>query len=532
MKRICVSACVLAALSALAFGDMASLSKAQYLDKCKGAWAGQMIGVCFGDIYEFKSNGKPVEGPLEAWRPERIKGAIGQDDCYVEMTFLKTLEKDGLNPTYEQAGKDFADTQFPLWHANKTGRDNVRRGIMPPMSGHFENNRHADDIDFQIEADVFGILCPGLAQESNRLGNIFGHIMNYGDGVYGGLFVAGMYAEAYFEDNDVEKVVRAGLACIPPESLYRQCIEDVIRWHTESPGDWLATWHKIEEKWQDDIDCDPGQAFNIDAKLNGAYVAMGLLYGEGDLLKTVEIAVRCGQDSDCNPSNAAGVLCCMKGYTALDASWTRGIAAIEGMNFDHTSYSFKTLIPVCQKITEAIIKQTGGEITEEAYRINRQEPKAPEPLEQWSDQAKILSVPIMPTEMAAWNPSWRLVACGTDMQPGIYRKFSRDNVLLIHPVDKEKPAVIAADISVPPMKKPLLAIDVTSDPKGDFVLKVFVGDSCVKEKPVASHGRWQTVNVDLSEYAGKTIPVRIEAHANGWQFEAAYLASVQLKEGV
>ena len=192
MKRFAVLACALFALSVAAHGAPVSLSKERYIDKCKGAWAGQMIGVCFGDIYEFKSNGKPIEGPLEPWRPERVAGAIGQDDCYVEMTFLKTLEKYGLNPTYEQAGKDFADTQFPLWHANRVGRDNVRHGIMPPLSGHFENNRHADDIDFQIEADVFGILCPGMPRESDRLGNIFGHIMNYGDGVYGGMFVAGM----------------------------------------------------------------------------------------------------------------------------------------------------------------------------------------------------------------------------------------------------------------------------------------------------------------------------------------------------
>ena len=26
----------------------------------------------------------------------------------------------------------------------------------------------------------------------------------------------------------------------------------------------------------------PGTSFNIDAKLNGAYIVMGLLYGEGD----------------------------------------------------------------------------------------------------------------------------------------------------------------------------------------------------------------------------------------------------------
>ncbi len=362
--------------------DTVALSKESFLDKCKGAWAGQMIGVCFADIYEFKSNAKPITEPLEPWKPERIHGALMQDDLYVEMTFLKALEEHGLEITYEQAGKAFADTKYKLWHANRVGRDNVRAGIMPPMSGHPDHNSHSDDIDFQIEADLFGILCPGMPQEAQRLCNIFGRIMNYGDGLYGGIFVAGMYAAAYFEDENVLHVIQEGLRCIPPESTYHQCISDVIHWHAEHPDDWLAVWHKIEEKWQTDEDCLPNNPVNIDAKLNGAYVVMGLLYGGGDVLKTVEIATRCGQDADCNASTAAGVLGCMKGFAALGDHWTSGIDAIRDKPFSFTPHSFDTLIPACQQLTEGIIKKTGGQVEDEDYVILRQQPKAPNTLEQ------------------------------------------------------------------------------------------------------------------------------------------------------
>src|SRR6266566_2753823 len=44
-----------------------------------------------------------------------------------------------------------------------------------------------------------------------------GLVMNYGDGIYGGMFVSGMYAAAFFE-NDPRKVVEAGLATIPARS--------------------------------------------------------------------------------------------------------------------------------------------------------------------------------------------------------------------------------------------------------------------------------------------------------------------------
>ncbi len=367
------------------------LTKEAYIDKCKGAWAGQMIGVCYGGPYEFDWMGKIHEGELEPWKPQRVRGCIGQDDCYVEMTWLSTIEKHGLDVTFEQAGREFAATQFGLAHANKFGRENIRRGIMPPKSGQPEYNKHADDIDFQIEADVLGIICPGMPGECNRLCDVFGHLMNYGDGVYGGMFMAGMYTAAYFENKDIDKVIAHGLACIPAESLYAKCIGDVIQWHKENPADWKATWRKIEERWQDDIDCQPGKPFNIDAKLNGAYIVLAMLYGKGDVIETIDIATRAGQDNDCNPSSAAGVLGCMKGYAALGEDLTGGIAEIETTNFAHTPYSFKTLTPACQRVTEMIVERAGGRVTGRAYYIPIQEPKAPAQLEQWTDQMKIIN---------------------------------------------------------------------------------------------------------------------------------------------
>ena len=76
-------------------------------------------------------NGVAIDEELRPWKPEYIAGAIQQDDCYVEMTFLKALEDHGLDITYEQAGRAFANTEYPLWHANYYGRENVRAGIMP-----------------------------------------------------------------------------------------------------------------------------------------------------------------------------------------------------------------------------------------------------------------------------------------------------------------------------------------------------------------------------------------------------------------
>ena len=299
------------------------LPRSEYLDKMKAGWIGQMAGVGFGGPTEFRHQGEIVpENKLPQWTPGMIN-QFDQDDLYVEMTFLRTLEQYGLGVSSRQAGIDFANSRHPLWHANKAGRDLLRQGIAPPDSGHPALNAHADDIDYQIEADFSGLIAPGLPARAIALGETFGRLMNAGDGLYGGQFVGAMYAEAFFE-RDMTRIIQAGLAAIPSDSQYHECISDVLAWHKEKPQDWQATWSRINDKYHKNLEyrrfsCSknetPPYKFNIDAKLNGAYVVMGLLYGNGDPDRTITIATRCGQDSDCNPANAAGILFTTIGYS-------------------------------------------------------------------------------------------------------------------------------------------------------------------------------------------------------------------------
>jgi len=355
-------------------------------DHISGGWVGQGIGVTFGDKYEFKTCGATVEGELRAWEPEFLERSLGQDDLYVDMTFIGALQAYGPGITMEQAGHAFAATTYALWHANRAGRDNVRKGIMPPMSGHPKYNIHADDIDFQIECDGIGMVCPGLPQQSNNLCDVFGHIMNYGDGVYAGMWIAGMYTQAFFE-RDVKRIVEQGLKCVPPESRLAQCIRDVIAWHAQYPDDWKQTWAQIERKYQDDVDCAPGKPFNIDAVVNSAYVAVALLYGGGDMAKTMEIAVRCGQDNDCNPSSACGVLGCSLGLSRIEEKYKSHLPKLAGRNFKHTSYSYDTIPDACLDVAAEVIKQAGGRIAKEGDTtyafIPVEEPVPPATLEQW-----------------------------------------------------------------------------------------------------------------------------------------------------
>jgi hypothetical protein len=375
------------------------LSRAALEDKIRGGWAGQMLGVAFGAPTEFKYNGRRIEGDLPAWTPERVENAINQDDLYVEMTFAEVMDRKGLGATSAEYGEAFRQSKYQLWHANAAARRLLERGLKPPQTGHPKYNLHADDIDFQIESDFIGLMTPGLPQEANKYCDLVGRVMNHGDGLYGGMFVTGMYAAAFFE-TDVRKVVEAGLASLPAQSGYARIIRDVLDWSARHPDDWVKTWDLIQQKWDRDDPCSEGalRDFNIDAKLNGAYIALGLLYGKGDFSRTIEVATRSGQDSDCNPSNAAGILGTMIGYARIPDEWKRGIPPLADRKFAYTNYSLNDIVASTVARALKVVAAAGGSVSATEIAVPYQAPKPPA-LEQ-SDFGVPTSV------VASTDPAW------------------------------------------------------------------------------------------------------------------------------
>jgi hypothetical protein len=156
------------------------------------------------------------------------------------------------------------------------------------------------------------------------------------------------------------------LACVPEGSQFHECITDVLNWYKADPVNWKATWQLIEDKYQKNKDYRRAsciaerKGFNIDAKINAAYIVMGMLYGKGDPDQTIIISMRCGQDSDCNPSNAAGVLFTSMGLSALPERFASALD--EEGKFSHTPYSYPKLVEVCTQLTRKIVLDQGGRL--------------------------------------------------------------------------------------------------------------------------------------------------------------------------
>ena len=390
MKRSAAAAVILAlVLPALAAAQSrVTLTTEVLRDKIKGGWAGQTIGVTFGGPTEFRYNGTmiPDYTPI-AWHdrrlPEMFDASPGlYDDVYVDLTFVNVIEAHGIDAPATRFADAFAQAGYQLWHANQMARYNLLRGLAPPASGHWHNNPDADDIDFQIEADFIGLMSPGLPGAAAELSDRVGHIMNSGDGWYGGVFVATMYSQAFIRD-DVKAIVTESIKAIPAGTRFRQTIDAVVALHAKYPGDWKQAWFEIQKQWAEDVGCAEGvfAAFNIDARLNAAYVVLGLLYGGGDMTQTIAVATRAGQDSDCNPSSAAGILGTMLGYAKIPAYWTQGLAAIEAKPFPFAGLSLNDAYALSLKHALVQVRRAGGTVADDRIEFAPQ-PVAPVRVEQ------------------------------------------------------------------------------------------------------------------------------------------------------
>ena len=316
------------------------------------------------------------------------------------MTFAKVLDDKGLDATTEDFGAMFKDAKYSLWHANLAARRALRRGVPATLSGTPKYNAHANDIDFQIEADFIGLMAPGLPQAANDIAWRAGRVMNYGDGIYGGMFVSGMYAAAFFE-KDPRKVVEAGLASIPAAQPLRQAHQRPARLVETVPG-----------RLENGLASDRGQVgqarplprWRAEA-LQYRRQAERRLHRHRPALRPPrfrqdarDLHAR-GQDSDCNPASAGGILGVMLGYRAIPEEWKGGIPALADQKFRYTDFSFHTIVESNERRTLALIRKTGGKVEGDQITIRTQKPAAPK-LELWDDYGS-------PVErIAANDPRW------------------------------------------------------------------------------------------------------------------------------
>jgi len=380
------------------------ISQDQLLDKILGYWIGQCVGNYMGFPFEGTYLEEPVpilidryysyrddtalainRQDLRGYCPEVtgwLEGAFSDDDTDIEFVTLHAVEKYGLDINYPEIRKMWMDhINRKIWCANRTARDLMSKGLIPPATGSKANNENWYQIDPQLVNEIWSMFYPGMVRKSTDRALWAARITNDDWGTHPTMAYAVMYSAAVFE-SDVDKLVDLALKYIPGDSPFREGMVDVIAWHKQNE-DWRKTRKMLFEKYYRYKKGNySAPVSDVSSLINGLYGIMALLYGQGDFVMTTGIAVSAGIDCDNQAATCAGIIGVIHGASAIPPGLTEGLTEKPSwkrpfndtyINFSRDNLpaynSISDLASRILKIAESAIIENGGSKSSEGGRI-------------------------------------------------------------------------------------------------------------------------------------------------------------------
>lgn len=295
-------------------------------DRLTGAWLGRCIGCMMGKPVEGRSREEiegilrqadayPLEGyfpaldaPLEgvAYKPgshntlaPNIDHAVRDDDTDYTVLGLMLIEEHGVRMESANVVEAWL-TRLPwlrTYTAERAAMRNFVNEVEPPASARWMNP-YREWIGAQIRADGFAYCAPGKPQLAATYCHRDASVSHTKNGIYGEMFFGAMIAAALGAEH-LDACIWRALAEIPENCRLAEAVRRCIAW-CETDASWEQTWERIM--------ADYDHYHDVHTINNALLCIMGLLHGEGDLRRSVAIAVMGGLDTDCNGATVGSVL--------------------------------------------------------------------------------------------------------------------------------------------------------------------------------------------------------------------------------
>jgi hypothetical protein len=527
MKRSSRTVIAITCLAAAAQAADRRISVAEYRDKVYGAWMGQIVGASYGFNFEGKArNAIDLDHYINHY-----EAALVDDDYFYEMVALFGFERFGLGMTVEQLGEMWKEYRAGTWGSSEQTRLALERGIKAPDTGNPRYNRWFHTIGPQFSSDIYGMISPGMVNLAGAVARKYSHINGYAEGSDGAVFVAACISEAFFEKNPV-KIVKQAAQLIDPRSNYRKAIDFVIAGY-EQGRNWRTIAAESEARWRPDYP----QLNNSVA--NGALVALGILFGEGEFLKSLNVTTQVGDytDADCNAANVSAVVGAMHGFSAIPEQF---IEPMHNRIYGDHMGPLKFGRVIDERIDDLAGRIAGigqKNLLANGARIDRDALVIP----QQRVETQALEAFDINEYGKLWNENWRLEGAS---RGGAGATYLDGDVLVTFPRDT-RPCMLTENITVSP-GKPQLKLEIGYLRYRPWRLQVFVGDDIVTTQAIgvedsvdikqvqanaaAAEPLWKTVTLDLSRFAGQKVTLRLYQWLLPEQLPgAAYWRSVRIE---
>jgi ADP-ribosylglycohydrolase len=311
-------------------------------DRILGAWLGRCAGNTLGkpvengdhwsdahlrdylqraDAYPL-TDFVPVLDPMpvgfelrESW-PEttlgRVAGASRDDDLDYTILGLHVLETYGRDFTTEDVAREWLD-RLPFtqtYTAERVVYRNLVAGI-PTELARDVRNPYREWIGAQIRADIFGYVNPGDPKTAATMAFRDARLSHTANGVYGAMWAAALISLSFVADGP-RAVVEDSLGYVPPQSRLHAALRMVLDQHASG-----LTWEQANEA----IHAHLGHYSWVHTINNAAVVAAGLLWGDGDVTRTLGLTVQAGWDTDSNGATAGSAVGALVGAGAIPSHW-------------------------------------------------------------------------------------------------------------------------------------------------------------------------------------------------------------------
>lgn len=382
------------------------ISTEELEDKIRGGLLAQLLGNLNGLPHENKYYTEP--GNVEKYTPNLADGARTDDDTDIEWVYITAMQRDRTVLRKESIGLLGPEQITALWKqhindhiwcANLYARQLMDIGIDPPLTGKLALNPWSGfNISGQFVCESFGLIAPGMPQTAARIGLNYTHVTIDAEPAQTTQLFTAMIATAFFTD-DIDAILDAGIASVDPDSEILPIIKDVRQWHKQHANGWKTTRRFIRDKYT----LYQSRTRNQNGyELCTAATVAALLYGKGDLVKTLVHAFNFGWDADNNAATAATIVGVIKGHRWMrQQGWEikdryRNTTR-PSMPEDETITSFgDRLIEVAGRV---IIENGGSKIHRDGkdfYRINVQKPANVEALPDSNEQLAKLRTKLRP----------------------------------------------------------------------------------------------------------------------------------------
>ena len=308
-------------------GPVVLLNEAQFRDRVYACWLGKNIGGTLGMPFE----GKHQAQTITFYTNLKDGEPAANDDLDLQLLWLKAMQEHDGRVDARILGEYWLRFVPVDWNEYGVGKRNMRVGLLPPVSGAYDNERWKHSNGAWIRSEIWACLapgCPAMAARMAREDACVDH--GQAEGTLAEIFTAAVESAAFVE-HDRDRLIDIGLSMIPKDSDLAVAIREAIA-ARQAGKDWQAAREAVIQASQKTgwFQAPPERGLH-DPRLALRQTATSA--------RRLCTAVNCGDDTDCTGATLGSIFGIIHGTKGIPEAWSapvgKAIKVVAIQGFDH-----------------------------------------------------------------------------------------------------------------------------------------------------------------------------------------------------